>query len=102
MSIRVATDQSFNGPLGHRWFPASSVCDAFGMIEFGPHNYLYLHTTDEIDELIAELAALRAEMTGEARCQKPGEHGPFLAGAVVDCDDPAHHESAPKLTAVTA
>jgi hypothetical protein len=29
-----------------------------------------------------------------ARCQQPGQHSRQLAGAVVDCDRPEHHEAA--------
>ena len=55
----------------------------------------------EIRELADMLAAEQvAEFTSDsrltpARCEKPGEHGRNLAGAVVDCDIAAHHEPAP-------
>lgn len=57
----------------------------------------------EIAELAEMIAAEQVvEFTSDsrltpARCQKPGEHGPNLVGAVVDCDIAAHHESAPSL-----
>lgn len=109
MTIRVTTSGDTTG-VTHRWYPASEAHGAFGILAFGYNAGdagadIHLHQPAEIDEVIAALTALRAEMTGDAaveftsdsrlapaRCQQPGEHGPALAGAVVDCDRPEHHE----------
>lgn len=61
MTIRISADHKVSG-VYHQWFPASR----FGVLSFGSDglgNHLYLDTPAEIDEIIAELAALRAEMT---------------------------------------
>jgi len=58
----------------------------------------------EIAELAEMLAAeqvteFRTSSTGVmARCHRPGNHGPALEGATLDCDVAEHHEPAPRCT----
>lgn len=57
---------AFADEISHSFFPGPKP---FGTIDFGGamgSNHLYLHGTGEVDEMIAELVALRAEMTGDA------------------------------------
>jgi hypothetical protein len=95
-------DTSLAG-VSHKWSPASDECRAYGTLRFGTSVRgvtVYLDTPAEVDEVIAELVALKQEMAppvitdAEARCLKPARHGPHLAGAVVDCSIAAHHEAA--------
>lgn len=59
MTIRIQTDVTLKG-VRHRYFPGPT---AFGTIEFGEGgNRLYFGETADIDTVIAELVALRAEM----------------------------------------
>jgi hypothetical protein len=62
----------------------------------------------EIAELAEMIAAESvAEFTSDsrltpARCQAPAEHGPSVAGAIVDCDIAAHHQPEPAPEPVDA
>jgi hypothetical protein len=58
--------------IRHKWYPASGTCDAFGVLTLSGPVYakIYFHEPAEIDEVIAELVALRAEMA-------PPEPGPY-------------------------
>jgi hypothetical protein len=120
VTVRTSADIHFDeGDVSRRWRPADDKCDAHGVLKFGASGAnVYFGTPGQIDKVVAELTALRAEMTGddeyrltakgeavadaeaeaagEARCQKPASHGPHLAGAVVDCVIAAHH--APVIT----
>lgn len=108
MTVSVSANIHFNeDDVWHRWHPGDDLCHAYGALKFGEGATLFFDRPAQIDKVIAELVALRAEMTGEAvveftsdsrltsaRCLQPGEHGPNLAGAVIDCDIAAHHEAA--------
>jgi hypothetical protein len=90
----------------------------FGKPGHSAYAHVFFDTADAIDAInkaIAELVALKQEMDPpvpgcdcmadaapveftsdsrltSARCHQPGEHSRNLAGAVVDCDRPEHHE----------
>ena len=89
MSIRLQADTDTRG-VSRQWFPEGK----FGTIELGRGNRMYFDDTADIDELIAELVALRQEMdpptaacpaaapfTGRP-CTEAGEHEFHHAGIV--------------------
>lgn len=54
--------------ISHQWYPPSGKTGAFGLLTLGGapvYAKVYFHDTADIDRTIAELVALRAEMTGE-------------------------------------
>jgi hypothetical protein len=60
MTIRIQADTETEG-VSHSWYPDGK----FGTLNLhsgGHGNYLYFHDTADIDAVIAELVALRAEM----------------------------------------
>jgi hypothetical protein len=111
--------------IGHRYRPADNDRAGYGTLVLGRPGYaacanLFFEDTAAIDLAIAELVALKQEMDPpvpgcdcmadaapveftsdsrltSARCHQPGEHHANLAGAVVDCDRPEHHQPAPEL-----
>lgn len=95
MTIRIQADHKADGPVSHRWFEDGR----FGTIEFGGHgllNALYFDDPDDIDAVIAELTALRAEMTA-ARIPAPGWCMAVTsprAGLTVHCDLRRGHDGA--------
>lgn len=61
MTIRIQADHYVSGPACHRWFPDGK----FGTLNLGGEgllNALYFDSTDDLDVLIAEAVALRAEI----------------------------------------
>lgn len=63
MTIRIQADTNTEG-VSHAWFADLK----FGTLDFGytgHANHLYFHDPADIDAVIAELTALRAEMTAE-------------------------------------
>lgn len=92
MTIRSSYQVHFDsGDVRH-------VHSTFSVLEFreGGGSYVSVHFGDDpalIDEVIAELVALRAEMTGDAErhCLQPGDHSAQLAGSVIDCKVTGHH-----------
>lgn len=86
--MRLMADLTIDGmgKVSHRWFPANERIDAYGILRFGEPLRgidVYLSTPADIDAVIAELAALRAEMTAApdatapCECSHPNSlHGP--------------------------
>jgi hypothetical protein len=89
MTFHIQTqDMSLEG-VTHRWSPRSSACPAYGTLQFGPTGrsvIVFLSTPAEIDEVFAELVALRAEMTGEPEPEPLAASGPprHVTGAIGD------------------
>lgn len=97
MTIRVTTAGDTTG-VTHRWYPASLAHGAFGILAFGYNAGdasadIHFHQPAEIDEVVAELTALRAEMTGlpcpsvaehsGLPCTETGEHAGHRNGQIV-------------------
>jgi hypothetical protein len=61
MRTRITISANFEH-ASHTWYPADEQCHAFGTLNFGD-SQVHLYTPAGIDEVIAELVALRAEMT---------------------------------------
>lgn len=86
--------------VSHRWTPASGTCRAYGTIEFGAPGrdvIVFLTEAAQIDEVIAELAALRAKMAPPAPgcacvADAPGDGG-VLFPADDDEDGPMDDEA---------
>ena len=70
MTVRSNTQIHFGrGDVSHYWRPAKNDCHAYGVIKFGEGQQacgtVFFDVPEQVDEVIAELTALRAEMTGE-------------------------------------
>lgn len=91
MTIRIQADHYMSGPVHHMWFPDSR----FGTLNLGDEgllNTLYFDDPAGIDAVIAELTALRAEMTAGRclsvaphslrRCTETGDHVKHRNGPV--------------------
>jgi hypothetical protein len=65
MTFHIQTQDIALDGVTHKWSGADSKCPAYGIIRFGPVGRtvtVFLSTTAEVDKVIAELVALRAEM----------------------------------------
>lgn len=70
MTVRTSALIHFGeGDVGHRWFPGDDECQAYGALKFKNDATVFFDRPAQIDEVIAELVALRAEMA------PPGEGG---------------------------
>jgi hypothetical protein len=71
MYLTVDIQQPF-GTIAHRWHPADANCRAYGTLKLGGDQRvsIYFNTAADVDAVIAELTALRAEMTGGPEAEK--------------------------------
>jgi hypothetical protein len=78
MSLMIETRDGSIVGVSHHWSPASGTCEAYGTLRFGTSLRgitVYLHKPAEIDEVIAELVALRAKMAAEPCTRRRASDG---------------------------
>lgn len=92
MTVRVSTNLHFNtGDVRHKYVAKGRMA-TLDIADFDNFVYLHFEHPGQIDEVIAELVALRAEMTGVCGdiapntgrpCTEAGEHERHRNGMVV-------------------
>lgn len=64
MTVRTGATIHFSeGDVRHHWHPGSDDCEPYGALKFELVATVFFATPAQVDEVIAELAKLRAEMT---------------------------------------
>lgn len=91
MTVRTGATIHFSeGDVHRHWHPGSDECHAYGSLKFGAVATVFFDGPAQIDEVIAELVALRAEMTGEPASLAPCGHARNEDGECpAACDAPA-------------
>lgn len=90
MSLMIEMKDTRLEGVSHDWSPETERCDAYGILRFGTSArgvIVYFHKPAEIDEVIAELVALRAEMDPPPA----GEGGILFEVSDDEAANPPHH-----------